>query len=176
MSSSNPYSTPLANVETDVEAFYDPKFLAVSGRIGRLRYLAYSTGVYMLLSLMIIPFAGGAAFTGDPGVAMGGVMLLFYVLTFASAIIYSIRRLNDLDKSGWFSLLWFIPLINLLFTIYLIFFSGSEGSNRYGPAPSANTLGVKFIALIFPLLMVIGILAAIAIPAYQDYVTRAGGM
>ena len=79
------------------------------------------------------------------------------------------------NRSGWWFLLFLVPLINLVMTIYVIFFSGTQGPNNFGPAPVANTLGVKILALTLPVIMVVGILAAIAIPAYQDYIMRAGG-
>ena len=54
---------------------------------------------------------------------------------------------------------WFIP--------------GTSGSNRFGAPPPPNSTGVILLALILPIIFVIGIVAAIAIPAYQDYATRA---
>jgi Tfp pilus assembly protein PilE len=45
--------------------------------------------------------------------------------------------------------------------------------NNYGAPPPPNPLGVKILGLLFPILFITGMLAAIAIPAYVDYQQRA---
>ena len=47
----------------------------------------------------------------------------------------AIRRLHDLDASGWLIFLSLIPVINLGFLLVLIFKSGTKGSNPYGSIP-----------------------------------------
>jgi len=59
--------------------------------------------------------------------------------------------------------------LNLVFW----FIPGTDGPNRYGAPPPPNTTLAVVAAVIVPMLFVVGILAAIAIPAYQDYVKRA---
>ncbi len=59
------------------------------------------------------------------------------ILCFLSASSLSIRRLHDLNRNGWFWLLCFVPLVNFFLGIYLFFFRGTEGENRYGPDPLA---------------------------------------
>lgn len=48
------------------------------------------------------------------------------------SFIFSIRRLHDLNLSGWFSLLLLIPILNFLFFFYLLYRKGDEGMNKYG--------------------------------------------
>lgn len=48
-------------------------------------------------------------------------------------IVITVRRLHDLDRSGWWMLLFFVPLINLFVWIYILLFPGTRGSNQYGP-------------------------------------------
>ena len=43
------------------------------------------------------------------------------------------RRLHDTNRSGWFLLLYFIPLIGLIWLLVLCCLEGTEGENRYGP-------------------------------------------
>jgi len=59
-------------------------------------------------------------------------------------------------------LLMFVPFLNLALAIYVLFFQGSAGSNRFGPAPVENTSGVKIFAIVIPIIaiFVIGILTA----------------
>ena len=56
-----------------------------------------------------------------------------------------------------------------------VFKGGTEGSNDHGAPPPPNTTGVRILALVLPILYFIGILAAIAIPAYAEYTRRAAG-
>jgi amino acid transporter len=103
-------------------------------------------------------------------------MGILYIAMIVMSVMIAKRRLNDLNRSGWWFLLFIVPLINFVMAIYVIFFPGTEGSNNFGPAPERNSLGVKFLALMVPVVFIgVGILAAIAIPQYQDYVMRAGG-
>jgi hypothetical protein len=52
----------------------------------------------------------------------------------------------------------------LLFTIYVIFFPGTDGDNDFGAAPAANSLGVQILGWMMPALFVLGIVAAMVIP------------
>ena len=174
MSAQNPYTTPDASLSTESSGYYDPSIFSFSGRIGRLRYLAYNTGVNLILTVVMIPFLGMSGFMasgGDMSAMAGGLggfaIIIFYIATIVVSVMFAKRRLNDLNRSGWFVLLFIIPIVNLLLIIYLIFFSGTDGDNSYGPMPAANTLGVKILGLMFPVLMVLGIGAAVLIPAMQ---------
>ena len=46
------------------------------------------------------------------------------------------RRLHDIGKSGWFQLVYFIPLIGLVLMIYWLA-QPSVGPNEYGEGPAA---------------------------------------
>ena len=62
-----------------------------------------------------------------------------------------------------------VPLLNLMF----FFIPGTKGTNRYGAPPPPNTLAVKILAWLMLVFFVVGIAAAIALPAYSDYAKRA---
>jgi uncharacterized membrane protein YhaH (DUF805 family) len=51
-------------------------------------------------------------------------------------VALAVRRLHDTDRSGWWMLLTFVPLGNL---VLLIWFCAPStwGPNRYGPMPDA---------------------------------------
>ncbi|MCH2190301.1 MAG: DUF805 domain-containing protein [Gammaproteobacteria bacterium] len=145
---------------------YQPQIFTASGRIGRLRYLAYS-----LLSMVILMgLMGIASLFADSGLIL---ITVPYIVFLVFTLVLGKRRLNDMDYSGWFILLNLIPLVNILVALWLVFGKGTSGSNRFGSAPNANPLSVKIFGLVGPFIFVIGILAAIALPAYQDYVERA---
>ena len=172
MNDSNPYSAPGAELGGGQDATYQPKVISFSGRLGRMRYLAYNLGLNIALSLLMIPFVGAAAFMGGMGASpestgMLGmvVMAVVYIGSIVISVMFAKRRLNDLNRSGWWMLLMFVPLVNLLLVIYMLFFPGTDGSNNFGPAPVANTIGVLILGWLFIGVFVLGIVAAIAMPA-----------
>ncbi|MFW6026632.1 MAG: DUF805 domain-containing protein, partial [Candidatus Woesearchaeota archaeon] len=42
------------------------------------------------------------------------------------------RRLHDINKSSLWSVLFFLPLINILFLFFLFFYPGTKEENNYG--------------------------------------------
>ena len=171
MSEANPYTAPDADLGGGSDELYQPRFLSFHGRIGRLRYLAYGFGLSMLLMLAIIPLIGASALMGGGSPeSMGPVTMILVGIIYVAAIVVSImfakRRLNDLNRSGWWCLLFLVPLVNFAITIYILFFPGTQGSNNFGPAPAANSTGVLVLAWIMIGIPLLGIIAAIAIPAF----------
>lgn len=63
------------------------------------------------------------------------VICIVTILTTAFAWFQSIKRLHDIDRSGWNSLLAFIPYVNIIFCLYLSFKKGTAGPNAYGDDP-----------------------------------------
>ena len=167
MASDNPYSAPDAELDNGQDELYSPSILSFNGRIGRLRYLAYGIGANLLMMLVMIPLIGASAFMGGEAatstIGMIG-MVVFYAATIVVSVMFGKRRLNDLNRSGWWFLLFLVPIANLVLAIYMLFFPGSDGGNNFGPAPQANSIGVLILGWMFPALMILGIVAAIAIP------------
>lgn len=64
-----------------------------------------------------------------------GLLYVLGLFGFVASIMMLERRLHDLDKSGWWMLLLCVPLVNILFYIYILFFKGTEGPNQYGEDP-----------------------------------------
>jgi len=107
------------------------KYAVFSGRASRAEYWYYT------LFLIIISFFMGML---DAIMnAIGGVpflSLIFGLGTFIPSIAVSIRRLHDVDKSGWNNLLPFIPLFGSLILFYFFIKKGDEHENKYGPIPT----------------------------------------
>lgn len=49
-----------------------------------------------------------------------------------------VKRFHDLDKSGWMILTLLIPIVDFVFSIYLLFVDGTIGPNRYGEDPKGR--------------------------------------
>jgi len=61
------------------------------------------------------------------GVVLGLAILL-------PGIAVAIRRLHDTGRSGWWLLLWFLPLIGPIVLI-IFYLTGSDEANKYGAGP-----------------------------------------
>jgi uncharacterized membrane protein YhaH (DUF805 family) len=59
---------------------------------------------------------------------------IFFIIYFFQVFFVTHRRLHDLNASGWWQLITFIPFGQLL-VIAFIFFKGTPGPNKYGPPP-----------------------------------------
>jgi uncharacterized membrane protein YhaH (DUF805 family) len=165
--SSNPFNPPRAAV-ADVHAtpteFSQPKVWSARGRIGRLRYVAYVSVVSfvsMVLVGVLTAILGASATTA--------LTVLAYVPILLISVLALIQRSHDLGWSAWTCLLAFIPIVGLIW----VFKAGNPGANRFGAPPPPNTTGVKVGATLILGLFVLGILAALALPAYQQYTLRA---
>lgn len=167
MSDSNPYAAPGAQVADINQEYSDLWVYSMEGRLGRLRYIAYSFGLSLLIQF-IAGIAGGisAVLPGDIGAAvMMIVIIVAYIMLLVTSFFIMVKRLHDVNKSAWFLLLFLVPLINILFGLYLLFAPGTDGDNNFGPPPPPNSRGVVIAASLLIAIMVLGILAAILLPA-----------
>ncbi|MBV6750904.1 DUF805 domain-containing protein [Pseudomonas chlororaphis] len=149
----SPYTPPQARVGDSLPAFGQLKAFTVNGRIGRLRYLAWSM-VLMFVTLpvagAIFAFAMGAAAASLNtaiviGVVLGGAALIAFVIF---SVQIAVQRLHDIGWSGWLWLLTLVPFVGSLFPFVLIFCPGNAGANQYGAPPPPNSTAVKVLAVL----------------------------
>jgi uncharacterized membrane protein YhaH (DUF805 family) len=69
--------------------------------------------------------AGGAL-----GIISDKASAVFSIATFLPSIAVGTRRLHDTNRSGWFQLLWLVPLIGWIILIVLLV-QDSKVPNRY---------------------------------------------
>lgn len=67
------------------------------------------------------------------GLALYTFVMLIPLVWLSLAVIT--RRFHDLGKNGWCTVLMCIPLVNIVFGIYVAFVKGEEEDNKYGPNP-----------------------------------------
>lgn len=110
------------------------------GRLDRLGYLfaLLMAGVLFVAPVAVL-LAARAADVGrlaDPEIVRKGIMVLGVVCWLAVLWIYcavTARRLHDMDRSGWLTLLALFPVVGLVgMTALLLAAPGSPGPNRHG--------------------------------------------
>ncbi len=119
-----------------------PSLFSFRGRLGRLAHFLQSIAIMAVLFVALAGLTATLLITeelvGGEGLFLLGVaaMVVVYAVAAVLLVFVSIKRLHDLDLSGWFYLVMLIPLASFLFALYMLFAPGTDGPNRYGPAPS----------------------------------------
>ncbi|WP_445115643.1 DUF805 domain-containing protein [Acinetobacter sp. WZC-1] len=154
----------------DTQTYKDHPF-SPKGRFTRLSYLAWyfiSVIIYSMALLVILPLIAISFFipTGQsfpPTAMIALVLVLISVVGFMVATVcITIRRLHDLNKSGWLWLLTLVPFINLIFMIYVCVARGSTEANQYGPF-RATEQSEKLLGSIYVIFMALLLVLYVAI-------------
>ena len=100
--------------------------------------------------------------TGIAG--LGFVVILVLYIYFLMVI--TVRRLHDLNRSGWLILLLLLPLVNIFMGLYLLLGSGTQGINNYG-LPRETPVWEKILAWLMIILTILSFLASSSIVSYM---------
>jgi uncharacterized membrane protein YhaH (DUF805 family) len=106
-------------------------YVNFSGRAVRSEYWFWTLFVVLLsivaniLDALII--RAGSGFSPLSAIVSLGLIL--------PGLAVSVRRLHDLDRSGWWLLLLFIPLVGAIILLVWYCMKGTEGLNQFGPDP-----------------------------------------
>lgn len=65
----------------------------------------------------------------------GIIPALMLFVCIIPAVTVGIRRLHDLDRSGWWYLICFVPLIGGIVLLFWFVSQGTIGENRFGSDP-----------------------------------------
>ena len=114
------------------------------GRINRARFWLVHLAIFVVEAIVLSLMGGTAAImSGDYervivvfGGASGAVWTIVAVLAFWISLAVGVKRWHDRNKTGWWMLIIFVPVIGGLW--YLIecgFLKGTTGPNSYGPDP-----------------------------------------
>ncbi len=158
--------------------------LSLDGRIGRLRYLAYSWPMMVLSGLAIL----AAVIPKTPSMVKSREMLLIplgvlFVLWIWTMLRLMALRLHDVNRSAkWVLVLLLLPGVGAVMggpqmvpictsmfwivSLLLIVWPGSDGYNDYGPPAGPNTTLVKVGAGVVLALMALGVVGNIR---YMQY-------
>ena len=108
------------------------KYATFSGRAQRPEFW------YFFLFTFIAATVGeliDKAVVGNP--VVGPIISLVLVLPNLAVLA---RRLHDIDRTSWWLLLYFVPVIGWIALIGFACLPGTLGPNRYGPDPFADDM------------------------------------
>jgi uncharacterized membrane protein YhaH (DUF805 family) len=129
------------------------RYAQFSGRSRRKEYWMYTlfiilAGIVLSIVDSILGLGGHAVLTSETspsGAFYGGLVNrgllsnLFTLATFIPGLAVAVRRLHDTNRSGWWFLLVFIPLIGAIVLLIWFCTAGTPGPNNYGNDPLSDT-------------------------------------
>lgn len=114
------------------------KYVDFSGRASRSEYWWWVlfhllVGIAAIgLDAILFPRASGS----PP--YLGVLSAVVTLALFLPSLAVLVRRLHDTDRSGWWYLIAFIPLIGGIALLVFLASSGTPGTNRFGPPPRGS--------------------------------------
>ena len=115
------------------------KFAVFSGRARRKEYwffVLFNTLILFVLGA-IDGLTGGSPDT-DSGIAALGV--IYIMAAFIPGLSVTVRRLHDTDRTGWWFLMAFIPIVGHLLLFVFTLQDSTSGTNRFGESPKVSDL------------------------------------
>lgn len=106
------------------------KYAVFEGRASRREFWMFT--LVNVVVAFLIGFVSGLL--GLPKII--GTLYMLAILLPSLAV--TVRRLHDMDKSGWWVLLALIPFVGSIVLLIMCIFEGTQGLNRFGP----NVAGV----------------------------------
>jgi uncharacterized membrane protein YhaH (DUF805 family) len=114
------------------------KYAVFDGRARRKEYWFFV--LFNLIVALVLAFLDGMIGTFDAETGYGVLSGVYMLAVIIPGIAVTIRRLHDSDRSGWWWLICFIPLIGAIVLIVFMIIDGTAGQNQYGPDPKAIAL------------------------------------
>ncbi len=120
------------DIKTAVETVVVKKYMTLDGRAPRSEYWWFVLA-YIIIAIIAAVLDGALGLYIAPDVGL--LSLVVWLALLIPSIAVAARRCHDLDKSGWWLLLVFIPLLGSLILLFFFVQRGTQGSNRFGPDP-----------------------------------------
>jgi uncharacterized membrane protein YhaH (DUF805 family) len=112
------------------------KYATFSGRAPRSEYWWWVLAVTILMLILgildIFIFNPLLGLGTEENPAASPLSIIASLALILPNLSVAVRRLHDLDKSGWWILIWFIPIIGFLLLLFWYVSKGTEGDNRFG--------------------------------------------
>ena len=105
----------------------------LSGRASRSEYWYWVLGGFIFQIVMIV---GSLVLAIIEIPVLPALMILAPILLVPGSITLVVRRLHDVGMSGWMWFIALVPVVGVLYLIYLFVQEGDMGENAYGAVPT----------------------------------------
>ena len=102
------------------------KYVDFNGRARRTEYWFWS--LFLVVGLVLASILDGI-------IGVSVFYPLFILGAFLPSLAVSVRRLHDIDHSGWWVLINLIPIIGSITLFIWALMEGTAGENKYGAEP-----------------------------------------
>jgi uncharacterized membrane protein YhaH (DUF805 family) len=104
-----------------------------SGRSRRKEYWMFTliNSIVVLCAVLAVPLISSSGWTSP----MRIVLWAYLWISMLPSLSVTVRRLHDVDKSGWWYFVSFVPLIGAIYLLILMCTDGDSGWNRFGASP-----------------------------------------
>jgi uncharacterized membrane protein YhaH (DUF805 family) len=109
------------------------RYATFDGRARRSEYWYFV--LFYVLILVGLTFVDSLIGTLNEEAGIGVLGVLFALGTMVPGLAVTVRRLHDINRSGWWVLIGLIPLIGDLVLIVFAVQDSQPGANKYGPNP-----------------------------------------
>ena len=112
-----------------MEFFLDAmrKYVQFTGRATRQQYWMFVL-IYMVIYIVLAVI--------DAVLGLGFLTVIYSLVLLVPSLSAGARRLHDTGRSGWWQLIYLVPLIGLIVMIVFLV-QDSHPDNQYGPNPKA---------------------------------------
>ena len=111
-------------------------YVTFSGRARRKEYWMFV--LFNLIIGFVLGFVEGLLnlFPGSEASVLANIFSLAVLLP---GISVSVRRMHDIDKSGWWLWIGAVPIVGAIVLLVFACMEGTKGTNRFGPDPKAES-------------------------------------
>ncbi len=109
------------------------KYVVFNGRSRRKAYWFFI--LFYIIFFVVLVFIDGMIGNLNEEIGLGILSGIFVLAMIIPYIAVAIRRLHDTDRTGWWLLIGFIPIIGGIWLLVLMVLDGTSGQNQYGSDP-----------------------------------------
>jgi uncharacterized membrane protein YhaH (DUF805 family) len=109
------------------------KYAVFEGRAGRKEYWFFI--LFNILISMALGYVDWLTGNINPETGLGILSGIYALGVMIPGMAVSVRRLHDTDRSGWWLLITFVPVIGAIVFLYFMVLDSNPESNEYGPSP-----------------------------------------
>lgn len=111
------------------------KYAVFSGRSRRKEYWYFAL-FYVIISIVLV-LIDTLLGTFSPSANIGLLSGIWTLAMLIPSIAVSVRRLHDIDRTGWWVLIALVPVIGTIILLIFAVLDGTPGDNQYGPSPKS---------------------------------------
>jgi uncharacterized membrane protein YhaH (DUF805 family) len=112
------------------------KYAVFSGRSRRKEYWYFV--LFVVIISIVLSIIDGLFGTYHRSTGAGLLSSIFSLAVLIPSIAVSVRRLHDIDRTGWWVLISLVPLVGWIVLLVFHVQDSTPGSNRYGPYPKST--------------------------------------